>query len=484
MSFSINSNKDTNINKDLFNISTKETLSDAQNKSFFTSFFTANRVTFWIGLLGQFLSAITEFIFIFRAAGGSLPVWQSSNILPVAAGLIAVYFFEVIGVRVYLVRIVRQIANKDFKNTQSIILLVFNIIFCLSILGANFGTSIVGQTTTFISVKSSVNNSDTLSKIETALNAEIDSIRAKAERKSNALTLQAEKDKKAVAATYKSVLKAFEKSKWAEGANVAHFNNKINEVNTKKLTEIEAITSDLKAVTAANTVLTNEAITRAKKAAKTKETSILKNDNSSIAIYSIIEKYSYLLLIVFMSLSLLAIIYREVFISGSKQAVELKEVKKRPVLFSILLYGLYLKFYHFCYKKVVKLLGIQSFNYSKVMQKKEDFLSSSLFDDLQLNTSTYNAQNATNMQIHSNASNSSAFQRVTQNAKAEKDALGEHKITTIQSWFKRSDLVENSLSSKVETQKKNTRKYEAVKAELSAKGVQFIESKNNVTIKV
>ena len=61
--------------------------------------------------------------------------------------------------------------------------------------------------------------------------------------------------------------------------------------------------------------------------------------------------------------------------------------------------------------------------------------------------------------------------------------LGKYKPTTIQSRFSRSDLAKNPTSKNIETQKRNRVKYETAKAELEAKGVQFIESDNNVTFK-
>ena len=70
-----------------------------------------------------------------------------------------------------------------------------NILFCGSILFANFYTSITGQSTTFVDVKSKVDNSDTLAKIESELLIEIDTIKARTGRENKALTKQATKDK-------------------------------------------------------------------------------------------------------------------------------------------------------------------------------------------------------------------------------------------------------------------------------------------------
>jgi len=236
--FSLQNNKDKQINKDLFNTSTIESLGTAKDKDFHTKFFTSDRVTYWLGLFGQFLSAITEAVFIFRGCGGELPVMQQSNILAVTAALVGVYFFEVVGVRVYLVSIVRQITNKDFNSTQKIILLIFNILFCSSILFANFFTSLTGQSTTFISVKSSVDNSDTLTKIKEQLQNDIDTIRLNAIAYKSKLEATATNDKQLIENTYKPILKDLRASKWVEDANKATINKEIETTNKAQLQEL------------------------------------------------------------------------------------------------------------------------------------------------------------------------------------------------------------------------------------------------------
>ncbi len=486
MSFSLN-NKDTKINNDLFNVSTKESLSTAKNENFYKSFFTANRVTYFLGLFGQFLSAVTEFIFIARACGGELPIWQSSNIIPTGVGLGAVFFFEVIGVRVYLVRIVRQIANKESTSIQAKILLIFNIVFCLSILGANFGTSLVGQSTTFVSVKSSVDNSDTITKIKTALNAQIDTLTTRNDRKNTSLTSQSDKEIQRITDTYEPIIKDLKASKWVKGANKAKFNKKINEANAEKLTKIEVITADLKQSIVTNDTTLIEAIERAQSVAQIKIDAINKSDNSDLQIFGMIEKYSYWLLIVFMSLSILAIIYREVFISGSQQAVELHEVKKRPVLIFALVQGLYLKFYHLCYWIVVKIIGSKSFDYSRVMQEKDDYYSSDVSDNNLLKSAINGLKIGKKKEIALNEIQ--GFQNNVTNCDTtelnrKKQLLKKYKVTTLQMQYKRSNLVQKSESKTAKAQQDNTNKYLEGKRVLEPLGVVFQEKKNSVSINI
>lgn len=500
--FSLNSNKDKQINTDLFDTSTIEQLGTAKNKDFHSKFFTADRVTYWLGLFGQFLSAITEAVFIFRGVGGKLPLIQVSNIGAVTAALIGVYFFEVVGVRVYLVSIVRQITSKDFKteneektSKQKVTLFIFNICFCGSILFANFSTSLTGQSTSFISVKSNVDNSDTLSKIDIELQIKIDTIRANANRYTAQLEAKAEQKSKDIKAFYVPVLADLRASKWVEGASKIKINADITKTNKEQTDKLEVITTDLANRINQVDTTTKKSIATLENIAQIKKDAILKSENSDLSIYAMIESYSYYLLLLFMSLSIIAIIYREVYISGSKQELKVIDVKKRPVLIVILLYGLYMKFYHLLYWLTVKIVGSKAFNYSKVMQSKEDYLSTEVSNNEQLqkaidylNPLKKNDQQ-TAVQISAYGQNNtgatnlrkgSAFQDVTQ----KQTALSKYKIQTVQSWFKRSDLVENSESKTEKGMENNRRKYLQAKKDLSTYGVQFLESKNSVSIKI
>lgn len=490
-----NDNKDKSLDRQIFNVSTVETLGTAKDKDFYKNFFSAANITNWIGLTGQALSGVTEFIFFFLACGGKYPVFQQANAIPIITGLFMVFVFEYLGIRVYLVRIVRQAVNKDFNAPQKIALFILNIIFCGSILFANFYTSITGQNVTFKGAKIEIDNSDTLAKIESELLIEIDTIKARTGRENKALTKQANEDKNEVKSTYESSSKDLKASKWVEGANLSKLNNQIVSTNDEKLTKLEAITDTLNARTAANIALMKEAIKTAKAKAKIKKDAIGKKESSTLDIYATFEKYSLVFLIIFMSLGILAIIYKEIFISGSKQDVELKEVKKRPILILALLYGLYMKFYHACYWFVVKIVGSKAYDYSIIMQSKHDYLSTNVSTNNMLTnaidyfkSSPPKPQGIGFKMQNSESAKPSAFQQVSSNLEAETDAklkvLSKYNLSTVSSWYKRSDLVKNS-ESKTEKGKQNNRtKYDAAKAELSQFGVRFFEKDNHVTIKV
>lgn len=509
-----NDNKDNAFDRQVFNISTIETLAEAKDKDFYTKFFTAANITKWVGLTGQALSGLTEFIFFFLAVGGKYPVFQQVNVLPILTGLFMVFVFEYLGIRVYLVRIVRQVVNKDFKkeikapgptatdevikkvSPQKIALFVLNIIFCGSILFANFYTSITGQGVTFIDLKSNVDNSDTLTKIDNQLLAEIDTLTARTARNNRKLSKQAENDKKTIEASYKPVIKSLNAAKWTtkDRNKQDAVNDEIRATNQSKLNELKTITDTLNARTAANMALLNEAIKTAKSNATIKKDAVKNKEGSTLDIYAMFDNFSLLFLIVFMTLGILAIIYREIYISGSQQKVELTEVKKRPVLIFALLFGLYMKAYHIFYWLVVKIVGSKAFNYSKIMQTKEDYLSTNVSSNnaLQAISNYFKTDQQTPVQVSAygqnkataNNANSSANQKVSTDLEAKQKALSKYNLGTVASWYKRSDYVKKS-ESKTEKGKQNNRtKYDNAKADLSAFGVQFIENNNHVTIKV
>jgi hypothetical protein len=301
------------------------------------------------------------------------------------------------------------------------------------------------------------------------------------------LEAKAEINSKAIKETYTVTLADLRASKWVEGANKMSINKDIAKTNKEQTDELKTIKNDL-----ANRILhidtTNKnTIASLTNIAQLKKDAINKSANADTSIYEIVESYSYYLLLVFMSLSILAIIYREVFISGSKQELKTIEVKKRPVLIIVLLYGLYMKVYHFFYWLTVKIVGSKAFNYSKVMQSKDDYLSSQISNNELLQTviDFLKKDQQTPIQISAFGQNQiSANGSANQSISGKANALSKYNLGTVASWFKRSDLVENSESKTLKGMKNNTVRYEAAKQDLEPHGVKFIESKTHVTIKI
>ena len=483
--FGLKSRKE--IDSKAFKVGTKEVLGDAKDTKFFTNFFTSNKVTFVIGLVGQILSGITEFIFIFRACGGELPFIQRSNFLAILSGLFAVYLFEYLGVRIYLIRIVRQLIEWDFNTPQKVTLFVLNTIFCLSILGANFGTSIVGQSTTFAGVKN-IDNSDTIVKIEELLLSEIDTIKLKCQVLNDTLKAQSIRDKNDIDVSFALVIKDLNRSKWSTKDKVKqdNINDEIRETNALLLSSKKAIADTLSSQVFANNKLMNESIKTAKSKAKVKKDAIGKSENSQLDILAMIERYSLILLIAFMVLAILAIVYREVYINGSKQDVELRQVKERPVLVVALLYGLYMKFYHLCYKLVVKIVGSKAFDYSKIMQSKDDFYSVDVSPIRIGKGKELTPVMASNIGFGSNRTDPTIDPKNARNTiETQRNIiLSKYNLQTVATWFKRSDLVQSSQSKDESTQKRNRIKYLNAKKELISIGARFSESKTNVSITI
>jgi len=170
------------------NVRLKEVASKATDKDFYNQFFTASNVTAVIGYFGQAVSALTEFHLFFTSTGGVYsPFFQQDNILPILAGLIAIYLFDVLGVRVYLVRIIRQIVNKDFGTWERWVLFSFNMLFVMALCGANLVSSWLGQSMTF-AAKTNVTVTDKTQPIENEKTAKLDKETAKYNKQIERLT--------------------------------------------------------------------------------------------------------------------------------------------------------------------------------------------------------------------------------------------------------------------------------------------------------
>lgn len=461
---------------------TKEVVQKVNNKSFFNSFFQSKKIINRIGYFGQALSAITEFLFIYLALGGSMPVFKLSNVLPVLAGLAAVYIFEVLGIRIILVKIIRQAVRKDFDTWQKKTLFGFLVAFCLVIGFANFWTSIKGQKVSFFSAKM-IDNSGELAALDSLERVQVQEVKDRYTILNGKLDSTATTKKDFINSTYASSITELNKSKWVEGANKARINNKINTKNDEKETKIDAIDQQLVNDKFANDTLQNSEIASIKSFIKTKKDGIKKGEKGQLNILSIVEGFTLTLLIIFIIISIASIVYVEVFLSGADAEIEVIEIKKRPNLFLAFWFGVYNKIYHSLYKLVVKFVGTEAFNYSKLIVNKTDLYSTDVVSPVQVSAKSTRTQVAGFSAKKQNQP--VAVQTDTTVSDANKNAIvSKYNFNTLASAYKRSDLVKKSLSKNKLTQERNRIKYLEAKAELEKVGVKFIERKNNVTIKL
>jgi len=353
------------------NLRLKEVANEATNKDFYNQFFTASKVTFIIGLFGQLLSSVTEFHFIFSATGGAYkPPFTLSNILPFLAALIAIYVFEVIGVRIYLVRIIRQIVNLEFQGKERKILFLFNLIFVLSLCGANLLTSYLGQRYSF-EQKTNVTTTDKTYELSNEKSAKIESINTHFDGLQATLISNYDNDKTSIINTFDTDVKALKNSQ----SKFKDLEWKYNEYTLKIDKKGEAKTAALNALLSQMNIdkeqIRNARTTQINSITGTYDNRI--NDVSKVAISNVdmwllVQKYTLPLLIILILLSWVAIVYNEVFLKGAGQTIEIKEVAKKPLLIVIFALGIYEKIYQFFYWLVARIIGSKKYEFGDIQQ--------------------------------------------------------------------------------------------------------------------
>ena len=364
----------------------KESVTKHTNSDFFNLFFMSSKTTKTIGFFGQFISAVTEFNFIFSGMGGVYnPFLQVSNILPVVFSLFVVYILEVVGVRVYLVRIVRQIANKQFKIRESYILFIFNLLFALTLCVTNLIFSYVGQKSTFAK-KINVTTTDKTYSLEQQKLADIneqtknynDQISKRTNIYNNEVNKITDRYNSDISELKKNQ-KKFADLKWKYNDYTLKIDKKIE----ARENELKALKSDFENRKSEITDSFNDYILTLKNSYNNRINDISKTEKSDLMLWKTVQEYTMIILILFILISWVAIIYTEIFYRGAGQKIEVKEVTKRPILLFTLVSGLYDKFYHFLYKNVVRWIGLNKYKYTNIrIYKKQinpkDFLTESL----------------------------------------------------------------------------------------------------------
>ena len=353
------------------NIKHKEVAKEATNKDFYNSFFTSSKITHLIGLFGQLISSLTEFHFIFSALSGSYnPFVHQSNILPFLAGLLGIYIFEIVGVRVYLVRIIRQIVNKDFQGSERKILFVFNLVFVVSLCGANLLTSVLGQKHTF-ATKTNVVTTDKTHHLEVEKNTKIEALQNRYDNNLQELNKAHKNEIKSIRETYNSDIKELKNNRWASRSDKVKYDNYASKINAKVDKRNYLIIDTYERQKVEKNDL-KQTFTNDKNSIimsyDNRINDISKVEKSNIDLLHIIQKYTLPILMVFILLSWFAIVYKEIFLKGAGQRIEIKEVEKRPLLIVVLIAGIYEKIYQICYYLVAKLLGSTKYQFSDIKQ--------------------------------------------------------------------------------------------------------------------
>jgi len=398
------------------NLRLKEVANEATNKDFFNSFFTVSKFTMIIGYFGQLISSITEFHFIFSATGGAYkPFFVISNLIAFVAAAIAIYIFEVVGVRIYLVRIIRQIVNKDFDGNERKVLFVFNLIFGLVLCGSNLLLSILGQTYSF-EQQTNVTTTDKTHELSNEKSAKIESINKHSDGLQATLISNYDNDKTSIQSNFDADVKQLKNSQ----SKFKDLEWKYNEYTLKIDKKGEAKTAALNALLSQMNIdkeqIRNDRTTQINSVTGTYDNRI--NDvskvaNSNIDLVLMIQKYTLPILIIFIVLSWAAIVYNEVFLKGAGQTIEVKEVAKKPLLITVLIVGLYEKIYQVFYWIVAKIIGSKKYEFGDIQQhtiKYEIHQKTPTADKLQIAAKVrqigYNRNKETSEQSNDSISNS------------------------------------------------------------------------------
>jgi hypothetical protein len=353
------------------NLRLKEVANEATNKDFYNSFFTSSKVTFLIGVFGQLISSITEFHFIFCATGGAYqPTFTLQNILPFLSGLIAIYIFEVVGVRVFLVRIIRQIVNVEFEGNERKILFVFNLLFVCVLCGSNLVTSWLGQKYSF-SEKTNVTTTDKTYQLSNEKTAKVESINSHFNDLQTALISNYDNAKASIQSNFDDDVKELKNSQ----KKFKDLDWKYNEYTLKIDKKGEAKTVDLNALLSQLNIDKEEI--RSDRTAQinsitanfeSRISDVSKTENQTVDMWLLVQRYTMPILVIFILLSWVAIVYNEVFMKGAGQTIEVKKVAKKPLLIVVFALGIYEKIYQVFYWIVGTLIGNKKYQFDDIQQ--------------------------------------------------------------------------------------------------------------------
>lgn len=505
--FSINKGTKNGLPAADFNIDTAEKSSAAGNAQFFATHHKTARTAAVIGYAGQVLSAITEFLLVLNWAGFQPRICLQS-VAAVAAGLFAVYLFEVIGVRVFLVRVVRQTIARDFKTPAAVALYAFNVLFLLAIGYASFYTSISFVSNTGDAQAQKVQRvADTLQTLQQQQIALQQQITAKATAEIARIDSLQAVERVQVAATFDAAIKDLRRAKWVQGADRIQIDKQITQQQAEKLAALAAIESKYNARLQPLQQQMQQQVQQVSNAHTAAVAEIQTAATDRAQLVQLFSVYGVQLLVVFMSLAIVSIIYTEIYRHGAQIETELQQVAKRPNLLLVLVQAVGAHLYHFAYKLTARIAPAAVYDYAKFDAQRVAIYPADLRTQQQQQQITPQtpaaAYNSTALQIaqHRKA-NAPTATNTTANAGADADSsamrkpfatqraadvvavLDKYNISTVASWYKRSSLCKSSTSKTAAAAERNTRNYLQAKQDLQAVGAQIIETPHSVKIKI
>lgn len=370
------------------NLKLVESYSDAKNERFFNSFFNANNSTRLVGLFGQIVSAITEFLTVlhlFKIDVQNLNFDNAFsdyyNLLAYVTGLSIVYLFEIVGVRSYLVSLVRQLYNKDFKGVERKFILFFNIVIVFALSIANIYMSQLGHESIFIDAKSSIVNH---SKIDEKFAKKSDKINkyydSKIEKQETLYNNKVERITSQSDIAIKELKNSRYASKLAGGTDATYdsYTRKIDARIDNTENKLSQLAANLEKFNAANEKSRQSELNNLKNNVDSHKKNVNKSHDVKSKFNLIIETYTKYILFISIALSWIAIIYNQVFLTGSKIEIKTQKAAAKPNLFIRLFKGLYNRFYHILYI-IVSFFDTKNYAYKDTSNEYVVYENKSLF---------------------------------------------------------------------------------------------------------
>lgn len=328
----------------------------------FNMFYLTDKATFWIGIFGQILSGITEFVSAFAFVYNSISYPILAAILGTITGIFFVVVFEIVGMRYYLVIVTRQIVKKMFSSVQAIILLILNIFLLLAILSGNVFLSYLGCDFT---TKDKTSSNSIVREFRDKQQLRVDSITAKFDKKVSSTTLDFNSKRESIIEAFDVQLTSLVDAKATvkKDASKRHYDRKISKYTLQRIEKLEL--HDKGFTKAVNEIKANRdtTINRENRNYLAKEKDLIIEQSNDNDFWTVINNNIKWFLLASIILSAISIVYREIYLDASNVVVNYVEYFTRPSNIKKLITGLYNKAHYKMYQIVSKWTKHDKYDY-------------------------------------------------------------------------------------------------------------------------
>lgn len=501
----------------------KQQVKNPKDTDFYSLHFLANVNTRLLGISGQILSAITEAIAVLKLLNFSFPIWQLQNVIPVLTALFCVYVFEYLGIRIYLVQVVRHFAVKKSKDTdtdteteteteaetetkktkwQHKFLLSLNMFFLIVILTSNAGMSIVGQKSMF-QEKTTATATDEVFTLNEERNAKILQLQKQIQEGHTAANDNNTTEKTEITNQYntsvntekerlKVELEGIKEAKKNDKAASLFYDAKILTANNKSQETLKTLQADFNNKIAAingkfdDAILLSQ-IDQINQSYDDKINNLQTKTSQKTGFWKILDKVMMWLLIGFMLLSWLSIIYEEIYRAGSEMVITVEYVEEKPNLLELLWERLTHWFYHYSFVAITAIFGTTKYQYKEPSKEIKIYEPKPLFIRKETRQTTKTAIGFNNRKTEiNNCDTKNYVETETETETKNKDDFWRNYTENgIRNFYKRGVLGIDSSGRKAgpKSQSQNKEKYEAVKREAQKFGIEFIETSDTLKFK-